>query len=245
MAHPHLERAPIVEALVDLRIEPELPGLPALEPFERAAAHDFPDKRPMVFFTGSLDLRDRDEPKASTPLPDTRGYACWSADKRRVVQGRVNGFSFSHLGPYDRWQSLREDARQWWQIYRGATNPLHVTRCALRFINRMELPLPMRDLADFLRTLPQIGAGLPQSVSGLFMRLVLPFPAATAIITQAVEDSGVTPQVLPVILDIEAFVDGPFAPEGEDVWSRLEELRQVKNDVFFQSITAEAVNLFR
>ena len=80
--------------------------------------------------------------------------------------------------------------------------------------------------------------------SGPFMRLVVPFPGATAIITQAVDDPGVTATKLPVIFDIDVFVEGRHEPRGEELWECLEGLRTIKNEVFFQSLTAEAVNLF-
>jgi uncharacterized protein (TIGR04255 family) len=245
MSHPHLDRAPIVEALIDFRVEPEFSSLQVLEPFQREVSSSFPDQKRVLFVSSNVDLSDQDAPKITTAPPDTKGYAFWSSDKRRVVQARVNGFSFSHVGPYDRWEVLREDARVWWRTYREATHPERVTRCALRFINRLELPLPMRDLSDYLKTVPQIAVELPQTLSGLFMRLVVPFPEATAIITQAVDDAGVTPQKLPVILDIDVFVERAFDPSGDELWSRLEELRTIKNEVFFKSLTPEAVDLFR
>jgi uncharacterized protein (TIGR04255 family) len=245
MSHTHLDRAPIVEALVDFRVEPEFPSLQMLEPFQRVAAPDFPDQKRVLFVTSNVDLRDQNAPKITTAAPDTKGYAFWTADKRRVVQARVNGFSFSHIGPYDRWESLRDDAKRWWRTYRETTRPERVTRCAVRFINRMELPLPMGDLGDYLKTAPQIADELPQMLAGLFMRLVVPFPPAMAIIVQAVDDAGVTPQTLPVILDIDVFVEGAFDPSGEELWSRLEGLRTIKNEVFFKSLTPKAVDLFR
>jgi uncharacterized protein (TIGR04255 family) len=104
----------------------------------------------------------------------------------------------------------------------------------------------MGDLSDYLRTLLEIGDGIPQTLSGLFMRLVVPFgKTATAIITQAVEDSAVTPQRLPVIFDIDVFREVVLAPDGSDLWTCMEELRTVKNEVFFKSLSPEAVNLFR
>jgi uncharacterized protein (TIGR04255 family) len=103
----------------------------------------------------------------------------------------------------------------------------------------------MRDLGDYLKTAPQIADDLPQTLSGLFMRLVVPFPHATAIITQAVDDANVTPEKLPVILDIDVFREVVLAPDGADLWTCLEELRTVKNDVFFKSLTPKALDLFR
>jgi uncharacterized protein (TIGR04255 family) len=246
MSHPHLDRAPIAEAIVDLRIDPELSSLQILEPFQKAAADDFPDQKRLFVMSSNFDTSDKAGPKVTTTAPEVKGYACWAADRHRVVQARVNGFSFSHLAPYDKWEALRDDARAWWVRYRELTRPARVTRCALRFVNRLELPLPMHDFSDYLRTLPAIGDGLPQTLSGLFMRLVVPFGStATAIITQAVDDAAITPQRLPVILDIDVFREVVLVPDGEEIWTCMEELRTVKNDVFFKSLTPEAVDLFR
>jgi uncharacterized protein (TIGR04255 family) len=246
MSHPHLDRAPIVEAIVDFRVAPELSSLQILEPFKQALAADFPDQKRVFVLASNLDVSDEDRPKVTTSMPEVKGYACWAADRRRVVQARVNGFSFSHLAPYNQWSVLRDDARAWWVKYRDLTGPERVTRCALRFVNRLELPLPMRDLSDYLRTLPEISRDLPQTLSGLFMRLVVPFgTTATAIIIQAVEDAAVTPQKLPVILDIDVFRDVVLAPDREDdMWTCMEELRTVKNEVFFKSLTQAGLNLF-
>jgi uncharacterized protein (TIGR04255 family) len=246
MSHPHLDRAPIVEALVDVRIDPELASLEILEPFQQAAAGEFPDQKRVFLLASNFDMTDPERPKVTTATPAVKGYACWAGDKRRVVQGRVNGFSFSHLAPYDEWKTLRDDARAWWIKYREATHPTRVTRCALRFINRLELPLPMRDLTDYLRTVPEIADGLPQTLSGLFMRLVVPFgPDATAIITQAIDDANVTAEKLPVILDVEVLREVVLAPDANDLWACMDELRTVKNDVFFKSLTPEGLKLFQ
>jgi uncharacterized protein (TIGR04255 family) len=244
MAHPtHLSRAPIVEALVDIRVYPEVPQLSDLDRFQAVVQSDFPERRKVVHVTGNFDLRDAERPKVTTAEPDVKGYAFWSADKKRVVQARRDGFSFSHLNPYDQWTTLRDQARSLWTKYVSLMNPATTTRWALRFINRIELPLPMSDLADYLRTLPRISDDLPQQVTGLFMRVVLPFPPATVIVTQAV-DAGLTEDKLPIVLDIDVFEEGQLPCDGDEVWTHLETLRKIKNDVFFSSLTPAAWRLY-
>src|ERR1700722_11726801 len=142
--------------MVDFRVDPELPSLTALEPFLRAAASEFPEQKRVFVVASNLDLSDQERPTVTTTVPEVKGYACWATDKRRVVQARVNGFSFAHLAPYDRWEVLRDDAKVWWSRYGELTHPARVTRCAVRFINRLELPLPMGDLSDYLRRLPEM-----------------------------------------------------------------------------------------
>jgi uncharacterized protein (TIGR04255 family) len=103
----------------------------------------------------------------------------------------------------------------------------------------------MKDLSDYLRTLPTIAPKLPQNLSGLFMRVVLPMPGGAAVITEAVDDAGVTDQVIPLILDIDVFVERKFDPSGEDMWTCLDELRDKKNDIFYESLKPEAWEQYR
>ena len=55
------------------------------------------------------------------------------------------------------------------------------------------------------------------------------------ICAQAVDDAAVTPESLPVIFDVDVFLPGAFDPEGDEVWTHLDELRVIKNDIFFRA----------
>jgi uncharacterized protein (TIGR04255 family) len=238
-----LDKAPIIEALIDIHVEPPLARLEDLDPFDDFARGEFPERKRVVEWQGNVDLSD-DEPKVTAPRTEVKGSAFWAADKRRVMQARLNGFSFSHLAPYDSWSALRNDARGWWNKFCGVTKPTEVKRYAVRFINRLELPLPMSDFGDYLRTSPRVADGLPQSLSSVFMRLVVPFHDATVIITQAIDEAGVTVDKIPVILDIEVFQTASVPCDGDELWQSLETLRRIKNDVFFSSLTPTAWRLF-
>lgn len=238
-----LGKAPIVEAIIDIHVDPPLASLDALEPFEVLAHAKFPDRKRVIQWQGSVDLSS-EEPKVTSPPLEVKGFAFWTLDKRKVLQARVNGLSLSHLAPYETWSALERDARGWWDEYRRLTGAAVVTRYAVRFINRLELPLPMKDFADYLRTMPTVARGLPQGLSGVFMRLVVPFPDATAIITQAIDEAGVTAEKVPVILDIDVAQSERLPADGDELWKKLERLRKLKNDVFFESLTPAAWRLF-
>ena len=74
--------------------------------------------------------------------------------------------------------------------------------------------------------------------------MVVPFNDATVIITQAIDEAGVTAEKIPVILDIEVFQSASVRVDGDELWQKLETLRQIKNDVFFNSLTPTAWRLF-
>src|SRR5438874_6884893 len=71
-------------------------------------------------------------------------------------------------------------------------------------INRIEIPLPMRDFKDYILTIPEIAPGLPQGLANFFMRLIIPVPAmnAIAIVTEAFDPTAASSSVLPFIFDI-------------------------------------------
>ncbi len=238
-----LARAPIVEALIDIHVEPQLSHLDELGPFEALARGEFPERKRVIQLQGNVDFSS-DEPKVTSSPAEVKGYAFWTSDNRRVMQARLNGFSLSHLAPYDRWSALRDDAKAWWKQFCSTTKSAEVKRYAVRYVNRVDLPLPMKDFGDYLRTLPRVAEGLPQSLSGIFMRLVIPFQDANVVVTQAIDEAGVTPDKIPIILDIDVFQTGSVPVDGDELWQKLETLRQIKNDVFFSSLTPTAWRLF-
>jgi uncharacterized protein (TIGR04255 family) len=93
-------------------------------------------------------------------------------------------------------------------------------------------------------TRPELGEGLPAELVGLLTRLVVPIREidATAIITQAAEPTTELHQ--PFLFDIDVFRQHPFDPDSPATWELLEQLRAVKNQIFFGSVTDKTLELF-
>ncbi len=67
---------------------------------------------------------------------------------------------------------------------------------------------------------------------------------ANVIITQGVkeiEDDG----SVPLILDIDVYKEVLLEPDDKEIWSIIESFHDVKNNIFFNSITKEAVEMFK
>jgi uncharacterized protein (TIGR04255 family) len=240
--HPHLSRAPILEALVDFRVEPD----PAFvleslkQPMHAALGPElFPEVITQKHAMIQVGLG------VSVAAQDDVGFLLRSADQLHAVQAQRGGFSFSRLRPYMDWEELVAGARAAWSCYVEIAKPRRVTRVAVRTINRMELPLPVGELRDWVRTIPDIPSKLPQGVSEVFARIVLPTRDGNMVVlTEALEPTplGVTHCV--VILDIDVFRQAEFSL-GEAPWSALEPMRQLKNDFFFECVTPRTLELFR
>jgi uncharacterized protein (TIGR04255 family) len=170
-----------------------------------------------------------------------------SADRTKVVQATETGFTFNKLRPYEHWSRFRDEARQIWNEYAGIARPARATRMALRYINRIELPLPFGDFKEFILTVPEVAPGVSQALDRFFMRLDIPYPdvPALAIITLTMDTSVPIIDRVPIIFDIDVFRESEVDPGSEEIWDTLEALRTLKNQIFFSSLTDKAKELFQ
>jgi uncharacterized protein (TIGR04255 family) len=244
----HLPHAPIMEALIDLRVDlPPGVDLERIAQVGEALQEEYPTRRSRVMLAGSFSFTGDDSAPSTQANQKVDGYAFESRDKQRVVQLSQGGFTFSWLRPYDTWERLRDEAKARWVEYRAKLKPVAVTRVGLRYLNRMELPLPVQDLRDWVLSGPQLAPGLPTSLVGLFSQLAVPLPEARSMvtITETFDAPGDRKDVLPLVLDIDVgTVDLRFEPDSKAIWRLLEKLRHVKNDFFFKSITPRTRSLF-
>jgi uncharacterized protein (TIGR04255 family) len=245
----HFPKAPIVEALIDLQVTFASPvDLTRLEAFHQAIKEEYPLKQSRVKWHGEIKI-GKPEPQ-QTVQRGPEGFMFKSRDGKRLVQVRQDGYTFNWLKPYPTWPVFRDQARTHWERYSSTYRPETISRLGLRYINRIEIPLPFNDFRDFVRTAPDVAEGLPQGLSGLFMRLELPDAKRRilAIVTEAMEVpidvDGV--KRLPLIFDIDIVDPTKFIdPASSSIWDRFEEMREYKNEIFFGSLTERTKEMFR
>jgi uncharacterized protein (TIGR04255 family) len=86
---------------------------------------------------------------------------------------------------------------------------------------------------------------MPQALSGFLQRVVIPFAVdgTTAIVTQVLEPPK--EGLIPVVLDIDVFVMTRFGVNSHGIWTTLDGLRNVKNEIFFSSVTEKALEPYK
>ena len=233
-------KAPITEATIDLWIAPsEDFTLPRLEAFQ-SLIDGYLDKQNLHFDEFLI----QPEPHTTAHRSQQFGYRFINSDKRRVIQARVNGFAFTLLAPYERWETFSAEAKQMWERFRTHLSPLVVTRFGLRYINRLDVPFSSIELKNYLTTVPEIAEGVPQVLQRYFMQLVLPMDElhATAIINQALVPPPV-PDTTSIMFDIDLFRDTDIPQDEEGIWRAFDQLRDGKNQIFNASLTNVAKGL--
>lgn len=242
----HLANAPITEAIIDLRVR--LPSgfqVTELSSLREMVQDRYPDGKERRLITGGFGM------KAGKPViqpPEDKGidgYVLRSADNKQVAQFSKGGFTLSRLKPYTHWEDILAEAKDLWQLYVAKASPELVTRIAVRYINQLNIPLPINNFTRYLTAPPNIPDTIPQAMSHFLTRVVVHDVEldTTANITQALQKSP-SPDYVTIILDIDTYKQKERGFDESDIWLTLGQLRDLKNRIFFDSITEETARLF-
>lgn len=239
---PKLTRAPTVEGLVDIRIEPSAAfTMNKLMSACEDLSAEFPSRQELRRSTVPVSLSPEATPSISTTANELGGFLLRSADEKWVAQFRLDGLTLSRLQPYGTWDELKTKASSLWDRYVAVAPPTKVVRLASRFINHVSLPLG-ESFEKTFNTIFKLSPSIPQAVAGYLLRVVVPFEAekVVAILTQSLEGGGMN-----CIFDLDTFSECPEGFSHAEIWHRLEVLRDVKNQLFFDSLTKAAIERFK
>lgn len=245
MAKPkHYSKAPITEAIIDIRVslsdQVKVSDLALMAEGEESS---YPERRDRFYAEGRFQLGKDISASASSKHT---GYVFYSEDKKQIFQAKLDGFTMSRLAPYGSWKPFRDEARRLWEKYRRIVNPTSINRLAVRYLNRIDIPLPLNDFDDYLLTMPQIAPDLPQELEGFFVRLQIPQPdiPVTLLLSEAIVEPA-RDGVVSVVLDIDMYRDKEVPCDEESIWDFFEVLHDRKNVVFEACITDDTRELIK
>lgn len=242
----HLQHAPITEALVDLRAAPtvEFGGGEVLDRLKSSLSDRYPKYSERRVFEARLEIR-----KGQALVPEgmdkgLHGHFFESEDGRNIAQFRVDGFTYNRLAPYTDGESVITEALRLWKIHAEVARPLMVSRVALRYINTLKLPA-QADTLTVLTRVPPTPERSPGSVQSFLTRVeTLDAESGRRVITTQAFTPGMPSDCVNVVIDIDAFQMGDFGVSPAALRPTLDGLRELKNAVFFGSITEEAAKGF-
>jgi len=183
--------------------------------------------------------------RPSHRAPWIAAYAVWCLSLvagKEAIQVSENGFAFSKLRPYTTWEDVRDSARRFWVTYRSTVEIDTVNRLGVRYINRF--PVRRGRIADYLANPPSVPDTVqPQQVVNALSRLVI-HHNESGIIARVISTMDADESDTWITIDTDAFLNKEFHHDSSELWTTLEELRRVKNRIFFGSITEAAAKEF-
>lgn len=243
--YPHLANAPIVEALIDLRVLlPEGFNVRQLKEVHGQVEAEYPKIETQHLMQGKFRFTG-EELVAAGQDKTIRGFRILGDEGRNIAQFRRDGFTFSRLKPYQSWETLYNESLRLWRLYRDVAKPRGINRLATRFINRIHCP-PEFELGEYFASPPQVPDGMPDVVTSFLQRYVLyPTEGVNANVTLATESSSGAQKQGSVILDIDCYASEDVAPDDDE---RIEtiflKLWGMKNRIFFSNLTPQAIKAF-
>jgi len=242
---PHLEHAPIVEAVIEIRTRAESPWEEtALKEQLKAKLPGYPKIFSQSEFRHELKVKAGQPPEQLFHDLGWRGLRLHSTDGRFIAQFNREGFIFSRLQPYETWEQFKEETIRLWKIYADLAKSLEVRRLGVRFINRITLPVGEVHLKDYLRVPPQPPEELDLQMVTFFHqdRLSVPgHPYSVNIVKTVQPPQGSGPDGGGIILDIDVLTTKSFEQDANAMEKHLAEMRWLKNKVFYSSLTKEAL----
>jgi uncharacterized protein (TIGR04255 family) len=240
-------RAPITEAIIDLRVEARPDLTPAdLEGCQVAEEEAYPKKTKMMQAFGQFQLGAGGGTVAQAESAEHIGFMFKSRDEKQIFQAQRDGFTLNRLAPYPGWSVFQGEARRLWNMYRKQAQPRKVVRMAVRYINRLDLPGPGVDLKQYLKTVPEVSPEMAQPIASLLMQLGIPQSEIRGMLqlTEALVPSP-GPEMASIALDIDLFRTEEIPAEEDRLWGLFEELRRCMNKVFEACITDKTKELIR
>jgi uncharacterized protein (TIGR04255 family) len=245
----HLLRAPIVEAVIDIRARPAAVLEEAMLKSQleaKLSGYEFLDSQREI----RQDFTLEPGKPPSTMIRDLgwKGIRLRSSDKPHIAQFNRDGFVFSRLEPYQSWEQLYDESMRLWRMYVDLAHPVEIHRIGLRFINRIQLPPGESHLEDYMEPAPVLPRGLDLPFCGFMHQdtLVVPDHPYTINVIKTIQPPSAPGSAgLGLILDIDVFTMQGFELDEALLEQRLLEMRWLKNKVFFGSVTPNVLELFK
>jgi uncharacterized protein (TIGR04255 family) len=247
---PHLSKAPIVEAVIEMRVVPSVKWDEiSLQSDLKQRLPDFPKVETLREARVQIALPGKPGSRIALPRkpgsPTFEDFGCvglklHSNDNLHIVQFNKGAFVFSRLQPYENWEQLSGEALRLWAIYFELLKPREVIRIGLRFINCIYIMQAKVELSDYYRHPPDSLKELDWPLAGYLHHDVIQVPQ-TQHSVNLIKTVQNIPGKIGLILDIDVFMGTRFDYNESCLKRFLEEMRWVKNKIFFNSLTENII----
>ncbi len=249
--YPKLSKPPIIEALVDIQIQPvaglSVEGIRSKLP--SSISSSYPRSEELKKFESSITQGPTGAEVSSRDL-GAYGLMLRNEANTRAVQLRIDGFALSHLQPYSNFEALQGDATPLWNDYKSLLGMKErVLRVALRYINVIDCNRMLSawtDLSDYLTNIPPLPKGSSPHLTGFGMEIVSQDPEKGIVTTiRRGLLKNLQTQQHGISVDIEVVKHFTESPTEDVLWSSIKALRPIKNDVFFDVVSENKIKEYR
>lgn len=250
-SYPKLSKPPIIEALVDIQMQPvaTISVATLKKSLPNTLTSQFPKIEEIKKFESSITPGPQG-PQVSSKDLGAYGLMLRNEQNTKAVQVRVDGFALSHLQPYDSFDTLKAEAVSLWSDYKKLIgSDENILRVALRYINVIDCHRTLtstKELDGYLKNIPQLPKGAGSELTGFGLELVSQ-DSKQAIVTTVRRGLLKNLQTLQhgISVDIEVVKQFAKSPSQDELWTSIEALRPIKNAIFFDVVSENKIEEYR
>jgi len=167
-----------------------------------------------------------------------------SHDEADVLVVSAQALTWSRLAPYEGWENLFNRVERELREAVAVSGYRKIARIGVRYVNRLDVPFtgPSVLYEDYLTINLTIPEAWP-AIENYAWRFERQFGSLYAIVQSAIIAPEI-PNTGAFLLDIDVVDQHNPPAKLEDVLTRLQEMRQLKNEIFESSITDKARDQF-
>jgi len=243
MKTPYFKNPPIVEALVDIKVELDKQFVVSnFLNIKDSFKKDYPDIQEIWRHHAQINVKNQNV--SETQNSDEQiGFFYKSKDKDKLFQFRVDGFTFNQLRPYSSWEKMINEAKEKWEIYKSVCGFVKIVRVAVRYINHIPVQIPISNYDKYFYFYPILPSGFPPVLNNFLINLNSVDPNSQIISNVILTLDKKTPSREVFILDIDVFKN--IKPDDGDIWLIFQKLHEQKNNIFFHTIKKRTMEVFK
>jgi len=240
---PTLKKPPILLAVAELRFKlHEKFDVLDLKRNDMDLLKKYPTR--VDNFTGNINMPG---PTAglSTATIDSRqvGYIYTNADNSRKVIISLENIAYIQEGKYTDWASFKNEWSEIISHFSFILKGLNIERVSIRFINQFVVTEMTSPLDYFNTSISAKDGVIKYPVDLYFYRYILRIPETMIRVIVANTLQEITNTNFTFIFDIDVLNDGHFKFDVKLLSDLMEDLREVKNETFFNNITEKTLSL--
>ncbi len=243
---PSLNQAPILDAILQVKYD-LMDGFDVRNFYE--IRNDVMDEYPHFKenLTGEIKIQDLIDGKKTASIKDSRiiGYFIGKQDNSSDCVIETDKFTYTKHGNYTNWNDFIKEASYIWDHISKFMKNVPITRISTRFINKIEIEQDVKTPTEYLNTsIYSDSDALPEEVDSYLLNYKYSWGVNKhAIVTQNI--GPYANDIFPIIFDIDVLNTNIFTYNSEEFLARLNEIRIVKNEIFFKNLTDKTVKIIR
>lgn len=233
---PPYDAPPVIEAVIQFRYaEPVSKALHAK--LLKRLRRDYVNQLSLQTVGANVDFAKQEAAFVAEPQ-----LRLSSKNETDVLTVHATTLTWSRLAPYEGWDALSERVRRDVQIVHDVTGLRKIVQIGVRYINRIDIPMdrPIIRYEDYLT----INLSLPETWDGISSygwRLERRYPDdQLLVIVQSAIIAPEIPNYAAFLLDIDVIRQENIPVKLEEIFILLENMRNLKNEIFELSVTDTA-----